>query len=106
MDDLFDHAASQSARNEGMDITAKRNSEWLADYLAFVRDVLPADWVGTGEDIRAIYTGHAPDHPNAYGAAICNAVRLGLLVKTGKYLAMKAKKSHSRSTPEYRKAPA
>lgn len=104
MPDLFDAAAAREARDVGINITTKRNSTWLKSYLEYVK-ALPSTWIGTGEDIRAKAGLADPDSANAWGAAMNNAVRLGLLVKTGRYVAMQAKKSHHRQTPEYRKAP-
>ena len=58
----------------------------------------------TGEALRLMIerAGITPHHPNAWGAFVAVAVRRGILVPTGRWEAMKAKRSHARRTPVYR----
>ena len=100
--DLFDAAASRKARDEGMKRVSDKNPTWCACVVEFVRQ-LPANWIGTGEDIRRSWKGSAPSHPNAWGSVTKVAVARGYLVETGRYIQMVASKSHSRRTPEYRR---
>lgn len=101
---VMDAAGSRAEREAGTSKIESANSEWLKDYLEFVAR-LPAEWTGTGEDIRAVAPVRAPTHPNAWGAATQAAIRVGLIEKTGRHLPMKDKSSHARETPEYRRSP-
>lgn len=57
----------------------------------------------TGEEIRLRLESSIgrPHHHNAWGAIINQAVRRGLLRKTGEYRQMSTIKSHARATPVY-----
>ena len=57
----------------------------------------------TGEDVRLACEaqGVRPHHHNAWGGLTSRFVSLGLLVPTGRYVAMKAKGSHARKTQVY-----
>ncbi len=58
----------------------------------------------SGEDIRHAVSrlGVKPHHHNAWGALIMNAVRLKLILPTGRDTKMKDRRSHARKTPIYR----
>lgn len=59
------------------------------------------------EDFRHWFAqrGHpAPHHPNVWGGLWMHAAREQLVVKTGKYRQMQARRSHARVTAEWRKA--
>ena len=58
----------------------------------------------TGEDIRFQCERQRvqPHHSNAWGAFIAGLVREGVLEKTGRYVQMRAEKSHARETKLYR----
>ena len=57
----------------------------------------------TGEDVRLACEarGVRPHHHNAWGGLTSRLVKAGLLVPTGRYVAMKAKGSHARKTQVY-----
>ena len=57
----------------------------------------------TGEDVRLACEarGVRPHHHNAWGGLTSRFVSQGLLVPTGRYVAMKAKGSHARKTQVY-----
>ena len=57
----------------------------------------------TGEDVRMACKarGVEPHHHNAWGGLISRFVSAGLLVPTGRYVAMQAKGSHARKTQVY-----
>jgi hypothetical protein len=54
----------------------------------------------TGEDIRRACEarGIIPHHPNAWGGTINGLIRQGILIKTGRWVQMKDKRSHARAT--------
>lgn len=63
-----------------------------------------AGLVMTGEQVRMALEPiiGAPHHHNAWGAAIAVAIKQGLLLPTGQYIAMQGPRSHARRTPVYR----
>jgi len=58
----------------------------------------------TGEDIRlrCAELNINPHHANAWGAFVSLMVKEGKLIPTGKYVPMKAVKSHARKTALYK----
>jgi hypothetical protein len=73
------------------------------DFKAHVYDLirgLPADWIGTGEDIRKMAMVQ-PHSPNAWGAVINTGIRRGWLAHTGEYRKMRQASSHARETRVY-----
>lgn len=99
---LFDYAASVKARDVGLADVTTHNAKWAELILAFI-DGLPRGWTGLGEDIRKLWYGPQPDHPNAWGAVIRVAVARKLLEKTGARQPMSAVTSHARLTDQYRR---
>jgi hypothetical protein len=91
-------------RDTALDAVLRRDWIWRAQIMSFIED-LPQGWTGTGEDIRhaAIDAGLAQPHsPNAWGAAIMDAVKnKKWLMWTGKVQAMRDKSSHARITRLY-----
>ena len=66
---------------------------------------LPSGWTGTGEDIRRFLLEELhlepPHHHNAWGGVIYGAVKMGIIIGTGRYTKMRAIKSHARKTEIY-----
>lgn len=102
MTDLFDYAASAKARDIGLGEVLANNVKWSELIGAFIEG-LPCGWIGLGEDIRRLWAGPPPSHPNAWGAVVRVAVARGLLVKTGERPPMKCETSHARLTDQYRR---
>jgi len=79
------------------------HSAWMERGIALIR-TFPMCEEATGEDIR-MWLGERgltePDHHNAWGGLIRWAISQELIEATGKYLPMKAEKSHGRKTPVY-----
>ena len=93
---------AQELKNEGINRTLDNNAAWKEGALYVVKN-LPADWRGTGEDIRAL-VDEEPSHPNAWGGLVSKAVSEGFIKPTGEYTAMVSKKSHGRKTAVYVRA--
>lgn len=74
---------------------------WLDNAEAVVREMAATEV--TGEDIRLACEaqGVISGKPNAWGGLTIRLVRCGLLVPTGRYVPMKDKSSHGRSTQVY-----
>jgi len=96
--DLFDGDAAKAARDEGMERVLREEDEFKDAAGKFIIS-LPGGWEGIFEDIRRVYKGVKPHHPNAWGA-VCNAaIKRGVLVKVGMIMRRTtAVKSHSRPT--------
>jgi hypothetical protein len=103
-DDEFDIERARAARDEGIGRTSSKNREWLEAYYRFVKTIPPGR-VGTAEDIRRIATPviGEPTSSNCWGAACNGAFLQGFLIKTGKMVQPKAKKSHGRAIQQYRR---
>lgn len=100
--DLFDLPMSIAARDEGIKQTVDNNPDFSAGLRAYVRALTPG-WIGLAEDIRKGWPGAPPKTPHAWGGAINGLVSGGWLMKTGVRRPMTGKKSHARSTDEYRR---
>lgn len=89
------------ARDEALEKVQKKSGEFMARGISFIILMTPCEC--TGEDLRLMLTraGIIPHHPNAWGALIMNAVRLGLLKNTGRQVKMRVKTSHARKTSVY-----
>ena len=103
MSDLFTAA---KARDSAIARTAASNAWWFSqafDLLASPTFQNRLDRF-TGEDLRQEVEIHIgpPSHPNAVGSFIMQALKRGLIEKTGVYVPMKLKASHARMTPQYR----
>lgn len=94
----------ETARDAALDAVLRRDWIWRAQIMDFI-EALPQGWTGTGEDIRhaALDAGLSRPHsPNAWGAAIMNAVKnKRWLMWTGKVQSMRDKSSHARITRVY-----
>ena len=100
---LFDAAAAQAGRNDGMAQVMEHEDDDFADYFMRVIDELPSGWTGTCEDIRRNWRGPEPHHHNAWGAMWNTVKRLGILVELPQQVRMTAVKSHARKTHLYLK---
>lgn len=100
--DLFEAA---DARDRALKKVADNAGDFMGRGLKAIM-ALPADWRGTGEELRLYLAGLGiePHHHNAWGALIRTAVVSRLLRPTGEYVSMKTVKSHARRTPVYRRS--
>jgi hypothetical protein len=76
---------------------------WQNEALKKLNRVCQGDLLA--EDIRENLRSSGfpePHHPNAWGALIMAACKREMLVKTGKYRASRAPRSHGRYQPEWR----
>jgi len=103
MTDEFSRKKARRARDKGMKSVLDHNPRWIDHYYGFVTRAIPRGTVLSGEDIRRMAAPviGEPGHPNGWGAASNGAYRRGLLIKTGKMVTPKAKKSHARAIQEY-----
>lgn len=66
---------------------------------------LPSGWTGTGEDIRRFLLEELhlepPHHHNAWGGTISGALKMGIIIGTGRYTKMTSASSHARKTEIY-----
>ena len=102
--DEFNSKKAKAARDEGMERVQAHNMAFRDAIAAFIDTKLPRGWTGIGEDIRRLWTGIQPHHPNCWGA-ICNAaLKRGTLEKIPNAMRRpEAVKSHSRPTHVFRK---
>jgi hypothetical protein len=94
----------RDARDAALDGVLNRNWIWRAQIMDFIENDLHQGWKGTGEDIRHLAQEAGivnPGHPNAWGAAIMQAVKNRWLQRTGRMHQPKDKASHSRGIWEY-----
>mgnify|MGYP001610856833 CR=1 FL=1 len=78
--------------------------DWLGLCLALLPGVRNLPEI-TGESIRSFMIEHGagqPTSPHAWGTLVLTAARRGILGKTGRYVPMKAARSHARVTAVYR----
>lgn len=90
------------ARDEALErVLDNAGLSWQDRATAILRSMSASEV--TGEDIRlaCMARGVHPHHHNAWGGLISRFVSEGLLVATGRYVAMKAKGSHARKTQVY-----
>jgi len=96
--DIFDLPEGRRRRDEGISRVKANNSAFSIEFAEYILH-LPIGWVGKCEDIRRVWRGVSPSHPNAWGACWNGAVKQGLLVELPDHrVPMKAKKSHGRKT--------
>lgn len=102
--DLFDVALSKVERDDALYSVENNSKEFMEEAHLCISRLSNGEY--TGEDIRVIITrlGLAPNHCNAWGALINNAVRSKLLIGTGRYVAMASRTSHARKTQLYCKS--
>jgi hypothetical protein len=97
--DLF---GARQARDLGMARVTDHSGWWFQAAMRRISEL--QEWRGTGEDLRLLITGYIgpPHHRNTWGALTAQAVKQGLLIKTGERRAMRTVKSHARQTDVYR----
>jgi hypothetical protein len=101
--DLFDGPASRSAKEAGIALVLDHNARWKDRAMALIAAMPPH--VGPFEDWRRMAREAGLAEPAAHQAwgGLGNAcLRAGILVRTGRYVHMKAVRSHARETPELR----
>lgn len=62
-------------------------SDWMNAAIILIRDQVQPQWEGTGEQLRAHLLSlglAAPEHYRQWGSMMRHALRLRLLIKTGK----------------------
>jgi hypothetical protein len=80
----------------------EHNPLFKTQFLQYVLG-LPLGWIGQCEDIRAVWRGVQPSHPNAWGACWRGCKELGLLVELDREEHMKSIKSNGRKTHLHRR---
>lgn len=105
MANTFNLDVARMERDMAIAAVSGSNARWIDDAF-LVAAALPSGWVGTGEDIRreVELVASGPGHHNAWGALIALLAKRRVLIKTGRYMNMKLKRSHARMTPEYVRA--
>lgn len=91
-----------AARDEALErVVENAGTSWQDRATAVLRGMAASEV--TGEDVRLACEaqGVRPHHHNAWGGMTARFVKEGLLVPTGRYVAMKAKGSHARKTQVY-----
>jgi hypothetical protein len=99
----FNREEAMRQGRAGMGRVADANPVFSIQFGQYL-DRLPRGWEGTCEDIRRIWKGVRPKHPNAWGSCWGAAKRRGVLVELHKQVHMTAVRSHGRKTHIYRKA--
>lgn len=100
---LLDFAASVAARDQALErVAVHAGTEFMKAGLMAIALIKGEDV--TGEAIRVILIGKGirPHHPNAWGALVQQALKLGLILETGLYTKMTDVRSHARKTQIYR----
>lgn len=108
MKDLFGYEPpaptnrARKARDQALTKVAKNSGDWFGKAMQAVTD-MPTGWRGIGEDLRLEIEARIgkPHHHNAWGSVTNQAVRRGLLIKTGTLSQMKTAKSHARASMIY-----
>jgi hypothetical protein len=99
---LFD---ARAARDEGIRLSRKKNSEWLVKALHMLRGMKHEHSEVTGEEMRVWLLANglpAPSTPHAWGMLTRTAMKGGMLLDTGRQKQMWTEKSHARRTPIWR----
>jgi hypothetical protein len=98
--DLFE---SRKQRDKALHRVHSHGGSFSSQVILWIKTNVKRGAEVTGEDIRVQATrdGLIPHHPNAWGAAINQAVRTKLLKDTGKRMQMQDISSHARKTTLY-----
>lgn len=96
--DLFE---GESRRDKGVARVKRNNEKLMVLGLELIR-ALPKGWTGQIEDVRLWIEkrGHRPTHSNFYGALGREAMKSGLLGRSGRRVKMRRVKSNARKTDE------
>jgi hypothetical protein len=103
--DLFDGAAGAALRDAGMTVASDAQEraapDWLERaYQAIVRVALESPSVHV-DDVLAIFL-ERPDHPNAWGSVWTQAIRNGVISRTGRTRETNDRRKHRHQYPIYR----
>ena len=106
---MDDFDTPEARRDRGLALVkeaSERRANWFGRALMVIV-ALDRDWTGTGEDIRLDYLDHRlePAHSaHVYGSLVSQAVKRGLLARTGERRKMRGERSNGRMTDVYRRA--
>lgn len=92
-------------KREGMDLTASKNSAWMAECLSDLRQFAKEHAEFTMETFRAVRTlrrAPKPTSSNAWGALTHAAVRAGVMVWSGRYTNAQSAKTHAHPVKVWR----
>lgn len=94
----------KAARDAALSQVAGNAGDWMARAVDVAVSVLPTRPF-IGEDLRPLVTAviGPPHHPNAWGALTRILLDRKQIVPTGTWRAMRARGSHARQSPEYRR---
>lgn len=94
---------AQKARDDGMERLRIRNRKWLVRAMDQVRELQESvEWTGEGIRMHVRKLVGDPSHHNLWGVLIGDAIRKGLLERTGSWVNMKLESSHARCNPVYK----
>ena len=98
--------SAKGLRDEALSRVARNSDEWMALALQQIKSLRSQMKTFTGEDLRLRLETRIgkPHHHNAMGALVKQALKLGLIERTGWFRAMTEPKSHARMTAVYRAA--
>lgn len=92
-------------KREGMDLTASKNSAWIADALdelrSFVRSY-PEFTMEQFRHVRSLLKHPEPSSPNAWGAFTHAAAKAGVIEWTGRYTNAVSTKTHAHPVKVWR----
>jgi hypothetical protein len=98
--------SAKGLRDEALHRVSSNNEEWMALALRQIKSLRSQMSSFTGEELRLRLETRIgkPHHHNAMGALVKQALKLGLIERTGQFRAMMEPKSHARMTAVYRAA--
>lgn len=94
-------------KREGMELTASKNSAWIADGLVDLRNFIlsyPEFTMEQFRHVRAMARRPQPTSPNAWGALTHAAVKAGIICWTGRYINASSAKTHAHPVKVWRSA--
>ena len=100
---LLDWMSARAARDAALEKGSLNNLSWHENGLEAIAKLAHKIPPFTGERLRfALVTMiGAPEHPNAWGALVMDAIKKGLFADTGKWERMMSEKSNHRKTTVY-----
>jgi hypothetical protein len=95
-DRQFDLLSALKGRDAALDQVAENAGDEFMDGGIEAIAHLPIGVEVMGEDMRrsVVQAGYKPHHPNAWGALVNRAIKLGLITPTGRFRAPRSVKSH------------